>query len=59
MEVNWYIILIAGVVLLTLLVIIIYYNRRDRKQLEKKINLDYPKPKKKSGEEDPDDLKGT
>ncbi len=45
MNINWTILIIVGLVILTLLVLLIVSNRKDRKNLENKLNNDYPKPK--------------
>jgi hypothetical protein len=38
---------------------VIWRNLKDERQLEQKLNEDYPKPKPDEHTEDPDDLKGS
>lgn len=42
---NWFIIIIVGIVVITLLVFLIIRNQKDEKEFEKKLNRDYPKYK--------------
>jgi phosphoglycerate-specific signal transduction histidine kinase len=38
---------------------IIWRNQKDKRQLEQKLNENYPKPKPAEHTEDPEDLKGS
>jgi low affinity Fe/Cu permease len=47
---NWLIIIIFGVVVTGLVVFTIIRNLKDKRELEKKINNDYPKKKDEEGD---------
>jgi preprotein translocase subunit YajC len=47
---NWYVIIIVGIILVGLLIFIIIRNRKDKKELEQKMNSYFPI--KKEGEGD-------
>ena len=42
---NWYIIVIIGVLVIGLITFLIYRNQKDEKKLSEKLNDDYTKPK--------------
>ena len=41
---NWYAIIIIGIVVIALITFLIYRNQKDEKDLEEKLNDDYTKP---------------
>jgi preprotein translocase subunit YajC len=47
---NWYVIIIVGIILVGLVIFIIIRNRKDKKELEQKLNSYFPI--KKEGEGD-------
>jgi LPXTG-motif cell wall-anchored protein len=57
MNINWPVLIIVGIVLAALLIFLIARNRKDEKNLEHKLNEDYPKPKEDEHTDDPDDVK--
>ena len=57
MNINWPVLIIAGIVLAALLIFLVTTNRKDEKILEHKLNEDYPKPKEDEHTDDPDDIK--
>ena len=59
MDLNGTVLVIVAVVLLVLLVFIVMRNKKDRKELENKLNQDYKKPIESEHTEDADDIKDT
>ncbi len=55
---NFVIITLTVIVVIALLVWIIIVNRKEKKQLEKQLNKDYPIHEKHSETADPEDMKG-
>lgn len=55
---NFVTITLTVIVVIALLVWIIIVNRKDKKQLEKQLNKDFPIPEKHNETADPEDLKG-
>ena len=53
--INWSVIIPVAILLVLLLLLIIIRNRRDRKDLENKLNEDYRKPRETEGESDTGD----
>lgn len=47
---NWYVIIIVGIVIIGLVIFTIIRNQKDKKELEQKMNSDFPA--KKQGEGD-------
>lgn len=59
MNLDWSVLGIIGAVLIALLLFIIIRNKKDRKELENKLNQDYKKPHEEEHTRDPDDIKNT
>ncbi len=47
---NWIIIVIVGIFIIGLVVFTIIRNQKDKKELEQKINNDYPKKRDEEGD---------
>ncbi len=47
---NWAIIILVGISAIALIVFLIRRNQKDEKQLENKLNNDYPKPRDEEGD---------
>ncbi len=58
MKENAPIIIIVAIILSALIIFLIYRNKKDRKNLENKLNNDYPKPTRHADEHDPGDVLG-
>lgn len=54
---NWFIIIIVGIVLLGLVIFTIIRNQKDKNEFEQKINNDYLKKKEAEGDEEIGDEK--
>ena len=59
MELNYFALAIIGLVLMVLLLFLVFKNKKDRRDLEKKLNQDYKKPTESEHTRDVDDLKNT
>ena len=59
MNLDWPALAIIGVVLVALLFFLMLKNKKDRKELENKLNQDYKKPREEEHTSDPDDIKST
>ena len=47
---NWFIIIIVGILAIVLIVFLIIRNQKDKKKFERKLNNDYPKPRSEDGD---------
>jgi len=56
MKENWPYIFLVGVLSLVFIGFLIRQNRKDQKQLERKLNEDYNKTKDEEGDVDTDDI---
>ena len=59
MELNYFALAIIGLVLMVLLLFLVFKNKKDRRDLEQKLNQDYKKPTESEHTRDVDDLKNT
>ncbi len=59
MNINWPVLIVVGVALVALVIFLIVRNMKDEKELEHKLNEDYPKPKEDEHNTDPDDVKNS
>jgi LPXTG-motif cell wall-anchored protein len=59
MELNYFALAIIGLVLMVLILFLVFKNKKDRRELENKLNQDYKKPYESEHTEDTDDLKNT
>lgn len=55
MKENWPYIFLVSVLSLAFIIFLIRQNRKDQKQLEKKLNEDYPKTKDEENDVDTED----
>lgn len=56
MKENWPYIFLVGVLSLVFIIFLIRQNRKDQKQLEKKLNEDYRKKKDEENDVDTEDI---
>jgi hypothetical protein len=47
---NWFIIIIVGILAISLIVYFIIRNQKDEKEFEKELDNDYPKPRNEHGD---------
>jgi preprotein translocase subunit YajC len=55
---NWFIIIIVGILGIVLIAFLIFRNQKDKKALEKKLNNDYTKPRDEEGDIEINELTG-
>ena len=53
---NWFVLIIFGILAIGLIVFLVIRNQKDEKDFEKKLNNDYPKPRSEDGEIEIDKL---